>query len=215
MDLISAVLGFIVGIGGLILGGIAILFVIVWTMATSDPNEQEAKRYGWESWTPHDSCVHGAEMAMYDHERDFGGNPNGVGSHVEVNGADRILWFPDKHTALRFFRDDYYYLTDDYAVEEIPYEDKFDEEVLAKFDKLIEGDEPSVTVLSNFLTKLFPDSLKYIGTLSNICTAKKGMSFLRSEFRSFKGTGVSNGPLSKSDIDAFIEFLVNYDVDDY
>ena len=87
--------------------------------------------------------------------------------------------------------------------------------LLAKFDKLIEGNEPSVTVISNFLTKLFPDSLKYVGTLSNICTAKKGMNSLRSEFRNFKGTGVSNGPLQRSDIDGFIEFLTNYDVDDY
>ena len=191
------------------------LFLLIVNWATTDPNELEAKRYGWESWSPHDPSVHGAEMAIYDHERNFGGNLNSVGSHVDVNGTDRILWFPDKHTALCFFRDDYYYLTDDYAAEEVPYNDKFDEEVLAKFDKLMESNEPSVTIMSNFLTKLFPDSFKYIGTLSHICASKKGMSNLRSEFRNANSRGESNGPLSNSDIDGFIGFLDNYDVDEY
>ena len=72
-----------------------------------------------------------------------------------------------------------------------------------------------VTVISNFLTKLFPESFQYIGTLSHICTAKKGMSSLRSEFRAVNGKGDSNGPLSKSDIDGFIEFLASYESDEY
>ena len=44
-----------------------------------------------------------------------------------------------------------------------------------------------------------------------ICTAKKGMSSLRSEFRNANGKSDSNGPLSKSDIDGFIEFFANYE----
>jgi len=37
------------------------------------------------------------------------------------------------------------------------------------------------------------------------------MSSLRSEFRNANGKSDSNGPLSKSDIDGFIEFFANYE----
>jgi hypothetical protein len=213
-----AVIGFLNyagGWGGLVLI-IAVIVVVVGSLFTDllrDPNEREAKRQGLDSWTPHNSSVYTAEMAVYDLERGFGGSMDCVGCHIDVNASDRYIWFGNKREALCFFRDHLYYLTQEY--EETPYEDKLDEKTLAKFDKLIEGDEPSVTVLSNFLTKLFPESFKYIGTLSHICTAKKGMSYLRSEFRNANGRGDSNGPLSKSDIDGFIEFLANYEDSPY
>jgi len=188
-----------------------VLWIIVSFLkfVTVDPNELEAKSQGQDTWIPHDSSVYSAEMVVYDLERNFGGSMDCVGCHIYVNASDRYIWFCHKREALCFFRDHLYYLTEEY--EETPYEDKFDEKTLAKFDKLIEGDEPSVTVLSNFLAKLFPESFKYIGTFSHICTAKKGMSCLRSEFRNANGKGDSNGPLSKSDFDGFIEFLANYE----
>jgi hypothetical protein len=187
---------------------------VVWVISSvldislSDPNELEARGTG-RDWVPHDSSVYTAEMAVYDLERDFGGSMDCVGCHIDVNASDRYIWFGNKREALCFFRDHLYYLTEEY--EERSYEDKFDDKTLAKFNKLIEGDEPSVTVMSNFLTRLFPESFKYIGTLSHICTAKKGMSYLRREFRDANGKGDSNGPLSKSDFDGFIEFLANYE----
>lgn len=196
-------------------GGWGILVLIIIAIVTfvgavfadllSDPNEKEAKRQGLDSWTPHDSSVYTAEMAVYELEKEFGD----IGCHIYVNACDRYIWFSSKREALKFFRVHFYCLTEEY--EETPYEDKFDAKTLAKFDKFIEGDEPSVTVLSNFLTKLFPGSFQYIGTLSHICTSKKGMSYLRSEFRTANGKGNSNGPLSKSDFDGFMEFLANYE----
>jgi hypothetical protein len=188
-----------------------VLWIIVSFLksVTADPNELEAKNQGQDTWTPHDSSVYTAEMAVYDLEKEFGD----IGCHIYVNASDRFIWFSSKRDALKFFKDWFYYLTEEY--EDIRYEDKIDEKTLARFDKLIDGDEPSVTVISNFLAKLFPESFKYIGTLSHICTAKKGMSSLRSEFRAVNGKGDSNGPLSKSDIDGFIEFLASYESDEY
>lgn len=202
---IGVIIGLLVLVTGFVVAG----------LTKQDPNEVLAKSLVEDSWSPHDTDLHSADEEFNLHVSNYNGGLDSLGCLVEYSSYNHILWFSNKYTALCFFRDHYHFLTEDYHLNNVPYEDKFDEKVLAKFDKLIEGDEPSVTIISNFLTKLFPGSFDYIGTLSQISKGKKAIGYLRSEYRAANNLGTSNGPISHSHVDGFIEFLHNYEFNGY
>ena len=82
---------------------------------SGDPNEIEAKRYGWDTWTPHDSSVHGADMAHTDQQGSFDGELASIGCFFNWNVSDHPAWFADKHDLISFLEDDYLYLTGKYS----------------------------------------------------------------------------------------------------
>ena len=219
MDLISAVLGFIVGIGGLILGGIVILFVIVWIMATSDPNEMEAKKYGLDTWTPHDPSIHGADMAHTDQQGSFGGEMDSIGCFFNWNVSDHPAWFADKHNLISFLEEDYLYLTEKYS--SINQDRAYGEAVESEYQKIVcdgllelEKQDDATWGISDILAivEAFSKDDGFVWfTFEDVCYGKADSWSYRERFR-WNGQrdieqDIDDSPILDGELDAFKEYM--------
>ena len=84
---------------------------------------------------------------------------------------------------------------------------ELDDMTLGMFDALISDEKVSMTKISNLVIKTFPESVGFVGTFSSVCTGQKGMGDLRESYRESRGMRISNGPLSKTHIEDFKNFL--------
>ena len=135
MDLILNVLGFFMSVGVFLLAGVAIIFVLTMIMALSDPNEVEAKKYGWDNWAPHDPLAHSAYMAHSDHEKSFSGEMDSIGCFFNDNGGEHPVWFSDKHDFINFLKGHYLYLTAKYSSR--TQDREYNETVESEYQKIV------------------------------------------------------------------------------
>lgn len=161
MDLILNLFSFFLSIGGFIAGGIAILFVLMAIFSTSDPNEMEAKKYGWDTWTPHDPLNHGADMTVMDHVNNFNGDMNSIGCIFDYTNELKPAWFNNKEDFLEFIESSYLYITPTYlnrdpencSLENI--DSTYEKTVVSALSNLGDEDDWGVDDVKKILNKFF------------------------------------------------------------
>jgi len=215
MDLILNLFSFFLSIGGFIAGGIAILFVLMAIFATSDPNEMEAKKYGWDTWTPHDPLEHGAYLTVMDHINNFNGDMDSIGCIFDYTNELKPAWFHNRKDFIEFIESSYLYLTQAYldkdpencGLDDI--ESTYEKTVVSALSNLGDDDDWGVDDVKKILNKFFKNAEEDFQwfTFKSICYEKDDINRFREDFRSFQDMEHNTGPIKASELEDFRHYI--------
>ncbi|MDC0092042.1 hypothetical protein OAI21_00210 [Oceanospirillaceae bacterium] len=215
MDLILNLFSLFLSIGGFIAGGIAILFVLMAIFSTSDPNEMEAKKYGWDTWTPHDPLNHGADMTVMDHVNNFNGDMNSIGCIFDYTNELKPAWFNNKEDFLEFIESSYLYITPTYlnrdpencSLENI--DSTYEKTVVSALSNLGDEDDWGVDDVKKILNKFFKNAEEDFQwfTFKSICYEKDDINRFREDFRSFQDREPNTDPIKTCELEDFKQYI--------
>ena len=184
---------------------------------TGDPNEIEAKRYGWDTWSPHDRNLHGASLALEDLQSGFTGSMESIGCMFSCTNSENPAWFGKREQLIDFVESDYLFLTHKYMNRDkepnsLEYlEASYEDIVISRLKTLQEKDNWGVDDVIKILKKFSPceqDDIEWF-TFKYICYEGDDENCFREDFRSTDGEYVNDAPINDDELEEFKAYMLD------